>query len=119
MSELKVSGTITTILDVQTGKSQSTGEEWARTGFVIETEGEYPKMIAFTILGADKVDKFLQYNKEGDKVEVSFDPSSREYNGKYYTDLRAWKVWGLERSDDNPAPEPELQPEGEDDDLPF
>lgn len=117
MSELKVRGTITSILDVETGTSKS--GEWAKVIFVVNTGGEYPKDVAFIIFGADKVDKFLQYNKEGDEVEVSFDPASREYNGKWYTDLNAWKVWGLTRSDDNSAPEPDDLNEEEDDDLPF
>jgi hypothetical protein len=121
MSELKVRGTITSILDVQTGTSKS-GNEWAKIGFVINTGGDYPKDVAFTIFGVEKVDKFLQYNKEGDEVEVSFDPSSREHEGRYYTDLNAWKVWGLNRAQDaNAAPEAVevLEAEDEDDDLPF
>lgn len=117
MSELKVGGTITTINDIETGESSN--GEWAKVVFVINTGGEYPKDVAFTIFGTDKVDKFLQYNSEGDEVEVSFDVKSREYNGKYFTDLNAWKVWGLNRGQSsNAAPEPVLDEE-EDDGLPF
>lgn len=115
MSELKVIGTITNILDIETGKSAK--GEWSKVVFVITTGGEYPKEIAFTIFGSEKVDKFLQYNKVEDEVEVSFDPTSREYNGKYFTDLNAWKVWGLNKAADVAA-----QPAGEaeeEDDLPF
>lgn len=117
MSELKVTGTITRIEDVQTGTSSN--GEWAKIGFVVQTEGEYPKDVYFTIFGAEKVDKFKRFNKVNNRVEVSFDPSSREYNDKWYTDLNAWRVWGLDRNQgDNSAPEPD-SPEEEDDDLPF
>lgn len=114
MSELKVTGTITSISDVQTGTSKTTGNEWAKLEFAIETEGEYPKTVAFTVFGAEKVDKFIQYNSVGDKVEVSFDPQSREYQGRYYTDLNAWKVWGLKGQQQAVPVEDE-----DEDDLPF
>lgn len=116
MSELKVTGSITSISDVQTGKSKA-GNEWAKLVFAINTGGEYPKTVAFTVFGADKVDKFVQYNSVGDEVEVSFDPVSREHEGRFYTDLNAWKIWGLNRG--NKAAEPALVAEEEDDDLPF
>lgn len=115
MSELKVTGTITRIEDVVTGKAKSTGNEWAKVGFVINTGGDYPKDIYFSLFGAEKVDKFIQYNKEGDNVEVSFEPSSREYEGKWYNDNNAWKVWGLDRGT---TPEP-VGAEEDTDDLPF
>ncbi len=115
MSELKLTGTINSINDVQSGTSAA-GNDWVKLEFAIETEGKYPKIVAFTVFGAEKVDKFVQYNKVGDQVEVSFDPSSREHDGRFYTDLNAWKVWGLNRG--NKA-EPALVAEEEDDDLPF
>ena len=114
MSELKVTGTITSIEDVVTGKAKSTGNEWAKVGFVINTGGEYPKDIYFSLFGVDKVDKFKQFNKVGDNVEVSFEPSSREYEGKWYNDNNAWKVWGLDRGA-SPVP----AGNEEEDDLPF
>jgi hypothetical protein len=112
MSDLKVTGTITRIMDIVTGESANGA--WSKVVFAIETDGEYPKTVAFTIFGADKVDKFLKYNKVGKKVEVSFDVKSREYDDKFFTDLNAWKVWGLEGQE-------AAVPAGEDeeDDLPF
>lgn len=115
MSELKVTGTITSIGDVQTGTSKA-GNDWSKLEFAIETKGEYPKTVAFTLFGADKVDKFVQYNQVGDEVEVSFDPSSREHEGRFYTDLNAWKVWGLNRGKKAAVP---VDAEDEEDDLPF
>jgi len=112
MSELKVTGTITSIKDIETGESSNGA--WSKVVFANETAGEYAKTVAFTIFGADKVDKFLKYNKVGKKVEVSFDVKSREYNDKFFTDLNAWKVWGIDG-------QPSAVPAGDadEDDLPF
>ncbi|WZE63560.1 single strand DNA binding protein [Maribacter phage Panino] len=60
------------------------------------------------------MDKFLQYNKVGDEVEVSFNLQSREYNNKIYTTAQAWKVWN-NSGNSNSAP----APEEDGDDLPF
>lgn len=117
MSELKVTGTITSISEVQTGVSERTGEEWAKIGFAIKTGGQYPQDIYFTQFGVDKVERFQKFNKVGDEVEVSFEPRSREYEGKWYTDLNAWKVWTVNKG--QAVEEPVLEPEGEEDDLPF
>jgi len=114
MSELKVTGTITSIEDVVTGTSKS-GSAWAKVGFVINTGGEYPKDVYFTHFGVDKVEKFNKFNKVGDNVEVSFEPSSREYEGRWYNDNNAWKVWSLDKG---AATAPPVADE-EEDDLPF
>jgi|TARA_B110000467_G_C18318262_1_gene483179 hypothetical protein len=94
MSNLELNGTITVISDVQTGTAKSTGNTWKKCGFVVETKGEYPKSVYFTVFGEEKVDNLLKFNKVGQDVDVSFNVESREYNGKYYTDLQAWKIFG-------------------------
>ena len=118
MSELKFKGKITSILEKETGVSGS-GDNWSKLSFLVEdTSGQYPRTAGFIIFGDEKIDKFLQYNKVNAEVEVSFDIRSREYNGKVYTDLNAWKVWGVNRNqtDGNSAPPPTDE---EEDDLPF
>jgi hypothetical protein len=116
MSELKVKIQIDNILEVESG--ESTNGEWSKVSFIgQEVDNEYPKNIGFEIFGQDKVDKFLQYNKVGDEVEVSFNLQSREYNGKIYTTAQAWKVWNLQTSA-SAAPAP-VADEDNGDDLPF
>ena len=56
---------------------------------VIETPGDYPKQVCFMVWG-DKIDQ-LQI-REGQELTVHFDLESREYNGRWYTDVKAWKV---------------------------
>jgi hypothetical protein len=64
------------------------------------------------------VDKFVQYNSVGKEVEVFFNPSSREYNGKIYHNRDAWRVInsGVQSTNENAAPP---EPEEDTDDLPF
>lgn len=93
MSNLQITGTIKSIGEVQTGTSKTTNKEWKKINFVIQTQGEYAKDVAFNVFGVDKVDNFTKYNKVGQMVDVSFDVESREYKGRHYTDLNAWKVF--------------------------
>lgn len=109
---LKTRGTITKILPTQTGESAK--GEWKKTSFVLDTKEEYNNIYCFDIFGAEKVDEFLKYNKEGKDVEVDFNVRTNEYNGKYYTSLQAWKVFKSE-----PVSAKEQAPDRETSDLPF
>lgn len=104
MSNLQIAGTIKSIGEVQSGTSKSSGKEWKKLLFVIETKDQYPKDAAFTVFGAEKVDNFVKYNKVGQLVDVSFNVESREYKGRYYTDLNAWKVFA-NKGDSAQAPQ--------------
>lgn len=58
--------------------------------FVIETEGEYPQFVKFQIV-QDRcalIDNF----EEGQNLKVHFDLRGREWQGKYFTNLNAWKI---------------------------
>ena len=99
MSDLKLKGSITKIQDVQEGSSNA-GKNWKKLGFVVQTEGDYPKNVHFSVFGEEKVDNFMKYNKVGQNVEVSFNVESREYNDRYYTDLQAWKVFTIKQEEE-------------------
>ena len=121
--DLKLQGEITKITEIQEGVSKQ-GKSWKKLGFLITTKGEYPNDIYFSVFGEEKVDNFMKYNKVGQNVEVSFNVTSREYNEKYYTDLRAWKVFTI--TDANETNEEVLVPDtgyhsanGDSNDLPF
>ena len=83
---MEISGVIVAILPIETGTGK-TGNEWKKQTAVLETEGQYPKKVAFDTFG----DKIKDLNV-GDKVTVGIDIDSREYNGKWYTNIGAWKV---------------------------
>lgn len=117
MSELKLNGKIKTICDVQTGTSAS--GEWKKVTFVISNNDGYEgreQIFAFEIFGAEKVEDFIKYNKVDREVEVSYNIRTSEYQGKYYTSLAAWKVFGASAGETTAPP---VVAQAEDDDLPF
>jgi len=94
MSEFTVTGTIKTILPVESGTSKA-GKEWSKINFIVSNNEGYENReqeYCFQIFGEEKVDNFLKYNSEGDGVEVKFDIQTNEYNGKYFTNLSAFRV---------------------------
>lgn len=78
------------VLPVQSGVSQKTGNPWKRQSFIVETDGQYPKKICIGLFGEDKLD--VSTLQPGSMLNISFDIESREFNGRWYTDIRAWRV---------------------------
>jgi len=84
-------------------KGESARGPWVRGGFVVQHGEEYPKQAAFSLFGEDKV--ALTANiAPGTPVQVKFSPESREYEGRYYTDLRCISVAPLAQGAAYPAP---------------
>lgn len=86
---MEIQGKVIQILPIQTGIGKS-GNNWANQQFVIETFDQYPRKVIIDIFGEDRIK-----NNPVDmdqKVEVSYDLESREFNGRWYTSVRAWKV---------------------------
>lgn len=114
------------VMPVQTGMGKN--GEWRKQNIILETDGTYPKKVCITLWG-DKINEAVL--QEGSILDVSFDIESREYNGNWYTDLRAWKVDpagagapAAPQAPYNAAPQAPATPvdfsAGEDgDDLPF
>ena len=84
---MEISGKIIELLPEKSGQSNNGG--WRKREYVLETEAQYPKKVCFMAWG-DKIDQFGL--KQGERVTVSVDLESREYNGRWYTDVKAWKV---------------------------
>jgi hypothetical protein len=85
---LELSGKIIQLLAEQTGTGKN--GQWLRQDFIIETQEQYPRKVCFSAWG-DKV-SLLKALKADAEVTVSFNVESREFNGKWYTDLRIWKI---------------------------
>ena len=77
-------------LPVKSGVSKKTGEQWQYREYVIETQEQFPKKMCFEVFGTDKLKEFNIRNN--DLIKVHFDITAREYNGKWYNSVRAWKV---------------------------
>lgn len=110
---LEITGIVKKIMPEVTGEGKF--GKWQKQEFVIETKDQYPKKICFSAWG-DKTDA-LKNLKEGETVTVSFNPESREYNERWYTDLRAWKI---SKGEGVSAPKntQDVPPEFTEDDIP-
>ena len=128
---MEITGKIVQTLPKQTGNAKN-GSTWEKQEYIIEVPGQYPKKVCFNLWG-DKIAKFgIQ---DGQDLTISVDIESREYNGRWYTDVRAWNVTkqngGSAIGGTNSAPSFDAAPTGDlvsdtaannpfkDDDLPF
>lgn len=97
---LNISGIVLNILPLQSGTSKA-GNQWQKQDFILETQGQYPRKVCICLFG-DNVAKFpLQV---GQSVTASVDIESREFNGRWYTDVRAWNVVYNGQQQGAPAP---------------
>ena len=83
---MEFTGKITQILSAQQG--QSSKGPWQKQEFIIETQEQFPKKICIAVWN----NKFTVKELEGSIVNISADVESREFNGKWYTDIKAWKI---------------------------
>ena len=87
---MEITGKIIAAGEPRGGTSARTGNSWKVQEFVIETHEQYPHRCMFSVFGEDRLKEFnIQV---GDELTVSFDIDAREYNGRWYNDLRAWCV---------------------------
>lgn len=86
---MEIVGKIIQVLPLQEGVGRN-GNPWKVQGYVLETQEQYPRKVQFEIFGEDRI-KNNPCNID-DVVTVSFDIESREFNGRWYTSIRAWKV---------------------------
>jgi len=120
---MQLTAKLITLLPLQTGQGKN--GEWRKQDIILETDGQYPKKICISIWG-DKIN--TSQLQIGNMLKVDFDIESREFNGRWYTDVKAWKtevVGGASGAgnlpDDTtgfPPPEMDLPSEPEED-LPF
>lgn len=85
---LSIEGKLKKLCPVLTGEGRN--GTWTRQDFILETFGEYPKQICFSTWN-DKA-KEVQALAVGSLLSVHFSAESREYNERWYTDLRAFRI---------------------------
>lgn len=104
------------LLPLQTGMGKN--GQWRKQDIIVETEGQYPKKICISIWGDKINEKQLLI---GNELDIYFELESREFNGKWYTDIRAWKIVSVEDKINNSLQENLTSNEepSDDDDLPF
>lgn len=84
---MEIKGKVIAILPEQSGESRN--GTWRKQEFVIETMDQYPKKVCMEIWG-DRIDDMLP--KEGQDVTASINIESREWNGRWFTNVKAWKI---------------------------
>lgn len=118
---LHVKGKVEKIYDIESGVSKA-GNEWKKQEFVIETDDSFPRKVCFTLFN-DKISLANELTP-GMEVDVSFNIESREYNGKWFHNINAWRITPAEQDMPEPPPEfgaDDIPPEPDDDShiLPF
>lgn len=125
---MELAGKVIAVLPPKSGTSRN-GNEWTVQEYVIETHDQYPRRMCFDVFGADKIQQFnIQV---GEELNVSFDIDAREWQGRWFNSIRAWKVERVGTAQPA-APEAPFPPVGaapvapvdfaatdEKDDLPF
>ncbi|MDG1045701.1 MAG: DUF3127 domain-containing protein [Bacteroidia bacterium] len=88
MESIVIEGRLIQILAAQEG--QSTRGAWKKQDFVIETSEQYPKKVCISCWN-EKTDELSKFQLN-DNLKVSVNIESREYNSKWYTDIKAWRI---------------------------
>ena len=111
---MELTGKITQVLPEKSGTSAR--GPWRKQEYVIEIPGDYPKQVCFMVWG-DKIDQFSI--QPGQDVTVHVDLESREYNGRWYTDVKAWRVDPAGQGQPDPFDQGSEQPPLYGDEPPF
>jgi hypothetical protein len=112
---MEITGKVIKLLPLVTGQGRN--GEWKKQEFILETPGQYPKQVCCSIWG-EKIDEAQL--KENEEIKANIDIQSREHNGRWYTEVRAWKI-------ERPSSQVreggndfiDVTPDDEGDDLPF
>lgn len=111
---MQLTAKLVQLLPLQTGTGKN--GEWKKQDIIVETDGQYPKKVCISIWG-DKIN--TSQLQVGKSLNISFDVESREYNGRWYTDVKAWKVETANGGSSAPAEDVHSTSFTSDDDLPF
>ena len=123
---MELTGKIIAVMEARSGKSARTGNDWMTQEYVIEVPGQFPKRCIFSVFGEDRIKQFNIQN--GEDITIQFDIDAREYNGRWFNDVRAYAVTRPQNQQtaipNVPAGEPPFPPMGEPvkndgGDLPF
>ena len=138
---MELAGRVIAVLEPKGGTSRN-GNEWKVQEYVIETHDQYPRRMCFDVFGDDDQyprrmcfdvfgdDKIKQFNIQvGEELNVSFDIDAREWQGRWFNSIRAWKVERVGATPQMPPVEAPFPPVNaapadfsmtdEKDDLPF
>ena len=99
-------GIVYRIMPQQSGTSAR--GQWQKQEVIFEQPDEFSRKVCVTFFG-DRVQDAATL-QVGEKVNVSCNIESREYNGRWYTDVRAWRIQKVQPEQPAAAPIPDLPP---------
>lgn len=86
---MEIQGKVIQILPIQSGIGKQSGKEWKKQDFILETAEQFPKKICLEHWN-DAVDRTAL--QVGEDITVQFDIESQEFQGRWYTKLKAWRI---------------------------
>lgn len=104
---MEITGKIIQVLPLQTGVSRS-GSNWQVQTYILETIENYPRKVAIELFNRN-ADQY-KCNID-DVVTVSYDLESREFNGRWYTSVRAWRIDPATQGNQPAGMMPQAQPQ--------
>ena len=87
---MELTGRIIAVMEPRSGVSARSGNPWMTQEYVIEIPGQYPRRCLFNIFGEDRIKQFNIQN--GEDITIQFDIDAREYNGRWFNDIRAYNI---------------------------
>ena len=117
---MNITGKLIQLLPLQTGTGKN--GEWKKQEIIIETSDKYPRKVCISVWG-DRID--MGKLVVGNQLNIDFSVESREYNGRWYTDVKANVIDIIGGSapvsvPSTPMPNIDLSEEGDlKEDLPF
>ena len=102
---MELTGKIIAEFNERGGVSNRTGNEWKAKSYVMAVPGEFPRKLVFDVFGVDRLQAFnIQI---GETLTVHFDIDAHEYNGRWFNDVRAFRI---DRGQAAPTATPEAAP---------
>lgn len=87
---MELTGKIIAVMPAKSGTSAKTGNAWMTQEYVFEVPGQFPRRCAFSVFGEDRIKQFNI--QTGDEITIQFDIDAREFNGRWYNDVRAYNI---------------------------
>ncbi len=99
---MELTGKVIAVLEARGGISKASGNPWKMQDYVIETNEQYPRRMCFNVWGEQKINDFNI--QEGQFYTVSVDIDCREWQGRWFNDIRAWRVTPAGSQASQPVP---------------
>lgn len=83
-------GKVIKLIEVKEGVSKTSGKDWKLAQYLIDTttNPQYPRQVVVEVFGDERIDELSLIPDE--QVKLNVEVESREFNGKWYTSVRAW-----------------------------